>query len=133
MSMHKQAAPIAVPVTPNEDQRTKDGYAISMVSGAGKIISSSDERAVAYGVIVSGENTDGQSAIVPFGSGQIVPVKLGASATSPSEGDHGVMNTDGTFDKDSGSGARIRCVRFTESGSAGEVIGALLLDLQSLS
>lgn len=131
--MREQTPVVLVPVTPNEDHTSKKGYAVSMVSGAGKIVSSSGERAVAYGVIANGAETTGLSGIALFGAGNVVPVKLASNATSVSEGDYGVMNTDGTFDKDSGSGARIRCVRFTEDGVASETVGALLLDLQSLS
>lgn len=131
--MRKATNGIIVECTPSADQTTKNGYAVSMVSGAAKVVSSSGEQAVAYGVIYDGGDTTGTSSIAPFGSGQIVPVKVASGSSDVSEGDFGTLGTDGTFSKDAGSGSRVRCVRFTEAGVAGDKVGALLLDLQSLS
>lgn len=131
--MRKLILGMLLSATPNEDQTEKNGYAISISAAKAKIVSSAGEQAVAFGVIYDGATTDGQSSIAPFGSGQIVPVKLASGSADVAAGDYGTLGTDGTFTKDAGTGSRVRCVRFTESGSAGETVGALLLDLQALS
>jgi hypothetical protein len=124
---------ILLPIPASADHTDKNGYAISVVSGEAKIVSSAGEQAVALGVIYQGESVGGDSSIAPFGSGQVVPVQLKSDSAAVVAGNYGILNTDGTFTKDPGTGSRVRAVRFTEDISPGERGGALLLDLQSLS
>lgn len=123
-----------IPITANEAHKAKRGYAVSLVSEKAKIVSSAGERAAALGVIDDGAaDADDQSGIALFGSGLIRPVQLSGSTAAVSAGDYLDVENDGTFSKDAGSGARTRAARATQSGVAGEAIGALLLDLQALS
>ena len=79
-----------------------------------------------YGVVVSGENTDGVDTIAIYGGNAgVVKVKL---AGTVARGGYMQLHTDGQkFVADAATGARIVCAISDEAGVSGDLVDALLI------
>ena len=119
-----------MPLTPYEDHRTYEGYAVNL-NGGKSTIASTNATTKPFGVIAQGENTDGVDQIVIFGSEKLVKVKL---AGSVSQGAYGQLYTDGVrFVTDATSGGRVICCMFLEAGVSGDLVDAKLITPVSCS
>ncbi len=122
-----------VALTPAADQSELEGYFVE-ASGANVAVCN-NAADIPLGVIVDGEPTTGKSTIALSGAYPgIVTVKV--TGTSPGTIARGTMLTlkaDGTVQADAGSGARVQVARALESGAAGELIQAILLQPVTLS
>lgn len=119
-----------VALVPAADHREKEGFFI-LATGA----LPSDAAGIPLGVIVQGENTDGQDTVATAAFGGTVTVKLAATPGTVSKGTYLVLDgtTLGAVKADPGTGARVRVARALESGTAGELIEAYLIEPTALS
>lgn len=118
-----------IPATPVADHREKEGHAVTIANGVATVVSSA--TTVPDGVILNGENTDGQDSVQLFvGCDKVIDVKLGGAATAMGLG---VTDTAGKFLDDPGSGNRVQCVKFLQSGVSGDLVKAILFKPASLS
>jgi len=112
-------------LVPAEDHREKEGY-FTKLSAAGLVTAIVSATAtIPYGVILEGENTDGQDSIGICG-GNVGPVDVKLAGTV-AKGDYGQLEADGRVIKDSGAGARVIVCLFKEAGVANELVQAILL------
>lgn len=120
-----------VSIASSADLSGKEGYHTRIASS--KVELSNSATALPFGVIVSGEKTDGQNSVATFGEGGTVKVKLGSSPGTVAVGTYLVLKNDGTFKADTGSGGRVLCAMALEAGAADELIEASLIGPQALS
>lgn len=127
--MEKRDKAVVV-LTPLADHREKEGFFI-LATGA----LPSDAAGIPLGVIVQGENTDGNDTVATPAFGGTVTVKLSASPGTVAKGTYLVLDgtTLGAVKQDPGTGSRVRVARALESGVAGELIEAYLVEPLALS
>lgn len=114
-----------VPMSPAADQTGKEGYFVKVSSGKAAIVSAVTD--VSVGVIMYGENTDGQSAIgIPGALAGTVRVKLGAAVTAI--GTKLQLKADGSVIPDAGTGDRVLVAKALETGAENELIEAALIE-----
>lgn len=119
---------VVVALPPSGDHSEKEGYFVTVVSGQAVLVSSA--TAIPAGVVVVGENTDGQDSVARENFGGIVEVKVVGTATA--EG-YGILNADGSVKDDTGSGSRVQVCRFLETAATGALVKAILIRPTSLS
>jgi hypothetical protein len=108
---------------------SKKGYGVTVASDTATLSASASVHI--DGVILDPEGTDGKASIGILGSGlPPVYVRLGGTVT---KGGKLQQKSDGTFEADAGTGARVVCGRALESGVSGELIEAVLHNPISLS
>lgn len=115
-----------IPITPAADHSGKEGYAVKIVSGEAALVTANTDAPV--GVIIEGQDTTGKDSVALIGSGLsgTVPVKLSASPGTVNLGTYLEIVADGTFKADAGTSGTV-CAMALESGTAGEIIEAVLL------
>lgn len=114
-----------IPMTPAADQTGKEGYFVEVSSGEAAVVNAATD--VPLGVILYGEDTDGQSAIgIPGALAGTVRVKLGGAVTAI--GTKLQLEADGTVIADAGSGARVLVAKALETGAEDELIEAALIE-----
>jgi len=112
-----------VAMTPNEDQAGKEGYAVKVSSGKAALCTADTD--VPIGVVLDGEGTSGKSAVaVCDACAGTVRVKLDGTPGTVGMGTYLTISATGTF-KAAVSG-KTQCARALESGSADELIEAVL-------
>ncbi len=112
-----------IPMTPNEDQRGKEGYAVKASSGKAALVTADTDMAL--GVILDGENTDGKTTLaVADACAGTVRVKLDAVPGTVAVGTYLTITATGTF-KQAVTG-KTQCARALEAGAANELIEAAL-------
>lgn len=110
-------------MTPNEDQRGKEGYAVKVSSGKAALVTGDTDTPI--GVILDGENTDGQSSVaIADALPGTIRVKLNSSPGTVTIGTYLTIASDGTFK--AAVSNKTQCARALESGSANELIEAVL-------
>lgn len=110
-----------IAVTPAATHVDYEGYAVEGDgSGAASVVNAATD--VPIGVIVSGQATTGKSAIALPGSR--CRVKLNGTVKAL---DRLQVESNGTFIKDAGSGARVVCGIAMQDGVAGDLIEAEFL------
>ena len=118
-------------ITPTADQTNYRGYFVEASSGSAAICNAATDLPI--GVIVDGQPTTGQSSIA-VASGLAVKVKVtGTSPGTIALGTYLTLKSDGTVQADAGSGARVQVARALESGAAGELITAVLINPVSIA
>jgi hypothetical protein len=121
-----------LPLTPNEDQRGKEGYAVKVASGKAALLTAATDMPI--GVILDGENTDGKSSVaVCDAQSGTARVKLDGTPGTVVLGTYLAVTATGTFKADPGSGNRVVCARALETGSANELIEAAIFKPASLT
>jgi hypothetical protein len=119
--MKRETAVIAM--TPNEDQRDKEGYAVKVSSGKAALVTGDTD--IPIGVILDGENTDGKSSIaVCDAGGGTVRVKLDGTPGTVAIGTYLTISSTGTFK--AAVSTKTQCARALEAGTANELIEAVL-------
>jgi uncharacterized protein YaiE (UPF0345 family) len=112
-----------IAMTPNEDQTGKEGYAVKVSSGKAALCTADTD--VPIGVVVDGEGTSGKSAVaVCDACTGTVRVKLNGTPGTVALGTYLTIASDGTFK--AAVSSKTQCARALESGSAGELIEAVL-------
>jgi len=110
-------------LVPNADHREKRGFFVKLSSGLAALVSAATD--VPYGVILDGENTDGNDAIaISVGNVGSVRVKVAGSVT---KGGLGQLTSTGEVIADAGTGARVLVCVFLEAGSDDELVEAILI------
>lgn len=123
-----------LPLTPNADHTGKDGYFVNLdANGQAALVSSASD--IPFGLILEGLSTDDTDSIaVPGGFAGTASVKLSASASPVSAGAYLVLTADGSVEQEqTGAGARVRVAKALESGTADELIEAVLIEPLALS
>lgn len=118
--------------TPAADQTGKEGYFVENSSGNVSVCNSAAD--IPLGVITDGAATTGKSSVALPNFGGTVKVKV--TDTSPgtiNQGTYLTLKSDGTVQADAGTGARVQVARALESGAAGELIEAVLINPVTLS
>lgn len=121
-----------IALTPTADHTGKEGYFVENSSGSAAICNAATD--IPLGVITEGFPTTGKSSIALPAFGGLVKVKV--TDTSPGTitlGTYLTVKSDGTVQADAGSGSRVRVARACESGAAGELISAYLMEPVALS
>ena len=112
-----------IAMTPNEDQRGKEGFAVKVSSGKAALCTAATD--IPIGVIVEGENTDGTSSVqVADAGGKPVLVKLDGTPGTVAIGTYLTITATGTFKAT--TTATTQCARALQSGAANELIEAVL-------
>jgi len=111
-----------VSLTPAADQSAKEGYFVTNSLGTATVSSSAAD--IPFGVILDGEDTDGQSSVAVCG-GFAGTCKVKASGTIL-EGALLQLHTDGSVITDAASGARVIVGRALEAAASGELIEAVI-------
>ena len=120
-----------IALTPTADQTNYRGYFVEASSGSAAICNAPTDQPI--GVIVDGQPTTAQSSIA-LSPGLAVKVKVtGTSPGTIALGTYLTLKADGTVQADAGSGARVQVARALESGAAGELITAVLLQPVSIA
>lgn len=117
-----------IPMTPNEDQTGKEGYAVK-VDGttANKAVLVTGITNTPFGIIVDGDTTSGKSTVAVAGSfSGTVWAKLSASPGTVNAGTKLEITANGTLKASGTSTARNIAVAL-ESGSANEMIEAAVI------
>ena len=113
-----------VALAPVADHSAKEGYFVSLTAGETVVLTSAT-AVVPFGVILDGEDTDGQDSIgVCGGAFGSALVKLSGTVAV---GDSLQLHTDGSVVVDAGSGARIVVAKALQAGNSGELIEAVIL------
>jgi hypothetical protein len=112
-----------IPMTPNEDQTGKEGYAVKVSSGKAALVTADTD--IPLGLILDGEATTGKSAVaVCDACAGTVRVKLDGTPGTVAAGTYLTISSTGTF-KAAVSG-KTQCARALEAGAANELIEAVL-------
>lgn len=120
-----------VALVPTADQSLLRGYFVENSSGSAAVCNAATDLPI--GVIVDGQPTTGRSSIA-VSPGLVVPVKVtGTSPGTINLGTYLTLKNDGTVQADAGTGSRVQVARALESGAAGEIISAVLLNPIALS
>lgn len=115
-----------VPLTPTTDQSAKEGYFVKRVGKTAVLVSAATD--IPFGVLVDSEETTGTSSVAIGGVFQgIVTVKLGAVPGNVVATSLLQLNADATVKLDTGTGARVLVAMALESGTADELIQAVLI------
>ena len=121
-----------IPITPAASLLGLEGYFV-LPSGA---VVTSATAAAPYGVVTEGFDVGNfKSSVAVAAFGGTVKVKLSATPGSVVAGSYLVLDgtTLGAVKLDPGTGARIQVARAVESGAAGELIEAFLINPVILS
>ncbi len=117
-----------IPLTPTADHSALDGYFVKNSSGSAALIAAATD--IPVGVIVNGEDTDGKDSVALPGFAGLVDVKLAATPGTVNFGTTLVLDgtTLGAVKADPGSTDRVQVAVALESGTAGELIKARLIE-----
>jgi len=121
MSIARKEAIIAM--TPAADHSEKEGYFVEIVDEEASVCDSAADTP--HGVILDGEDTDGQDSIGVCG-GNFGPAHVKLSG-AVSNGASLQLHTDGSVITDAGSGARVIVAKALEDGVSGDLIEAVIL------
>jgi hypothetical protein len=118
-----------VPFTPAADQSEKRGYLVALAGDTATL--SASATVPAKGVILDGEDTDGQSSIGILGTiNGTVRMKSSGVIT---KGDFVAQHTDGRIKTDPAAGARVIVGVALESGVEDELIEVAPITPQTLA
>lgn len=106
-----------LPFTPAADYTDKKGYLVDLAADVATI--SGSATVPAKGIILEGDNTDGQVSVGILGAG-LPPVFMVAGGAI-TKGDAVIQNNDGTVVTDTGSGARVKVGIAVEDAAEDEV------------
>jgi hypothetical protein len=120
--MESRASAI-LPLTPAVDHSDYEGYFVKLSAGEAAVVTSATD--LPFGVILDGEDTDGQDSIAVCG-GNAGPCEVKLNGTV-SKGAYLQLESAGTVITDAGSGARVLVGIALDSGVAEELIPAVLI------
>lgn len=115
-----------LPLAANEDHTGKEGYVVKVISGKAALVTNgaTDQP---LGIILDGASASGKSSVaVCDACPGTVRVKLDATPGTIAIGTYLVPTNTGTVKADPGTGSRMVFARALESGSANELIEAIL-------
>ena len=114
----------SLPQPAGVDHSTKRGFFVELTAGAASVCNAATDEP--YGVILDGERAGGRSSVGLCG-GNLGTVRVKTSG-AVAKGRRGQLAADGTVVQDTGAGARVLVCRFTEDGTSGELVEAVILD-----
>lgn len=112
-----------LPLTPAVDHSDYESYFVKLSAGKAAIVTSATD--LPFGVILDGEDTDGQDSIAVCG-GNAGPCEVKLNGIV-SKGAYLQLESDGTVITDAETGARVLVGIALESGVAEEKIPAVLI------
>lgn len=112
------------------DLSGKEGYFVKASGVAATPIALVTSAADAtVGLVLDGTTAgDANSIAVPSGTPGSHHVKLAASPGTPAVLGYGALTSDGSVKADPGTGARVLVCRFLQTGTAGELVEAVLIE-----
>jgi hypothetical protein len=116
-----------VALTPTADHSECEGYFVKLSSGSAALVSSASDAV--YGVILDGQPTTGFDSIACCWGGAVgvVDIKLAASPGTVNAGTLLELTANGTVKASTGTAGTILVAQALESGSANELIQAVLI------
>lgn len=112
-------------LTPTATHVDKEGYCVKASAGSVALLAADSDEP--FGVVMEGAATTAKDSVAVCGGGLCVRVKLDATPGAVVMGSRLMSLSGGTFKLDPGSGARWIPAIALESGSAGELIEAVLV------
>lgn len=104
------------------DHSSYEGYAVELdASNLPTLVASATTNPDA--VILQGREIGSKDDLQPFCGDKVIDVRAGGTCTAQAEG---VLTSDGRFQDDPGTGSRVICCKFLESGVAGDLVRAIL-------